>query len=159
VSRAHGVRGEVRIVCHNPASTALLRAAEIVIGGRRLHIDDVRPVDGAFLVALSGVADRDAAEALKGQTVAVDRAAVDVPPGEVLLADLVGCRAVRRDGTPMGEVIDVEVGAQDRLVIADGDQAWQLPMVPAFVIAVDLEAKVITVDPPEGLPSEPVTRG
>jgi len=158
VQRAHGIGGELRIVCHNPESTALLRAAELVIGGRRYPIDGMRPVDGAFLVALAGVDDRTAAEAFKGKAVAVDRDAVVIPPGEVLLADLVGCRAIGPDGAPLGEVVDVEVGSQDRLVIRQGEVEWMLPMVPVFVRAIDLERRVITVDPPEGLPTEPARR-
>jgi 16S rRNA processing protein RimM len=158
VQRAHGIRGELRVVCHNPASTALLRAEELVVGETRYAIEDVRPVEGAFLVRLEGVDDRDAAEALAGKPVAVDRKAIELPAGEVLLADLVGCRAVGPDGAPLGTVVDIEVGAQDRLVIQQGDVEWMLPVVPAFVRAIDLEQRVITLDPPEGLPTEPARR-
>jgi 16S rRNA processing protein RimM len=158
VARAHGIAGELRVVCHNPDSTALLRAERVLVGNRSFAIEGVRPVDGAFLVALAGVADRDAAEALKGQPIAVDRDAIELQPGEVLLNDLIGCKAFLPDGELMGEVIDVEIGAQDRLIIADGETAYQLPMVPAFVLAIDLVGRTITVDPPEDLPGEPVTR-
>jgi 16S rRNA processing protein RimM len=158
VARAHGIAGELRVVCHNLESTALLRAERVMVGSRSYALENVRPVDGAFLVALVGVADRDAAELLKGQTVSVDRDAIELAPGEVLLADLIGCKAFLTDGELMGEVIDVEVGAQDRLIIADGETAWQLPMVPAFVLAIDLVGRTITVDPPEDLPGEPVTK-
>jgi len=155
VARAHGIAGELRVVCHNPESTALLDADELVIGGRRMTIAGLRPVAGAFLVAVDGIDDRDAAEALRGQPVAVDRSLLDLAPGEVLLDDLVGCQAIRSDGTPMGEVIGVEVGAQDRLVISDGTTEWLLPVVPVFVTAVDRDRRQVTVDPPDGLPGTP----
>ncbi|HTM21819.1 MAG TPA: ribosome maturation factor RimM [Kofleriaceae bacterium] len=158
VARAHGVTGELRVVCHNPASTALLRADAVTVGGRRYVVDGVRSVDGAFLVALADVSDRDAAEALRGQTVSVDRGAIELPPGEFLLADLIGCRALDSAGNPLGVVVDVEAGAQDRLVIADGDQEWMLPLVPAFLRSVDLEHRTITLDPPSGLPREPARK-
>ncbi len=158
VQRAHGIGGELRVVCHNPASTALLRAEELVVGGTRYPIENVRPVEGAFLVALAGVDDRTAAEAFKGKVVAVDRDAIELPAGEVLLTDLIGCRAIGPDGAPLGEVVDVEVGAQDRLIVQQGEVEWMLPLVPAFVRGIDLERRMITIDPPEGLPTEPARR-
>jgi len=69
-----------------------------------------------------------------------------------LLDDLVGCKVVLADGTPWGTVAAVDAGAQDLLVIHDGDVERLLPLVDAFVPAIDVAAGTITVDPPEGLP-------
>jgi 16S rRNA processing protein RimM len=156
VARAHGVKGELRVVTHDPASETLAGAGEVVIGGRRLPVTTARAVPGAWLLALEGVPDRNAAEALRGRPVEVDRDAVAVGEGEVILADLVGCRVELADGRPWGQVEGIEVGPQDRLVIHDGEVERLLPFAPAVVVEVDHHAGRVVVDPPEDWPESPI---
>lgn len=158
VARAHGVRGELRIALHNPQSTALDSAQVLFLGEREHAIESVRPVQGAYLVCLSGIDDRDAADSLRGQPVAVARDALDLDDEEVLLVDLIGCRVELRDGTSWGVVAAVEAGPQDRLIIHEGDVERQLPVADKFVVEIDLEGRRLVVDPPEGLPEEPLKR-
>jgi 16S rRNA processing protein RimM len=159
VARAHGVRGEVRIALHNPASAALERAEAIFVGGREHAVLSARPVvGGAYLIVLDGVTDRDRAAALRGQPVEVGRDDLDLDDDEVLLIDLVGCRVELTDGSDWGVIAGVETGPQDRLIIHHGDVERQLPVADPFVIEVDLEGRRVVVDPPEGLPEEPVRR-
>jgi 16S rRNA processing protein RimM len=158
VARAHGVRGELRVVLHNPDSSALDAAETVYLAGERRVLIAARPVQGAVLVTLEGIGDRDAAEALRGSSVEVDRDALDLDDGEVLLADLVGCRAVLSDGSDWGEVVRVVTGPQDRLVIRHGDIERELPLVDELVTAIDLDAGTIEVAPPEGLPETSVDR-
>lgn len=155
VARPHGVRGELRVVTHDPASTTLLDVDAIEIDGAPYRIEHARQVQGAFLVRLAGLGDRNRAEALRGKRVAVDRALIPLAEGEVFLADLVGCAVVREDGSAYGTIAAIETGAQDRLVIHDGDVERLLPLVPAFVLDVDLEQGRVVVAPPEDLPESP----
>ena len=154
VARAHGIRGEVRVHLHNPASTALDAAEALWIGEREYAIDAARPVAGAYLVALAGVADRDAADALRGRPVRVARDDIELDEGEILLADLVGCRVELPDGSDWGTVSGLELGRQDRLVIRQGEVERLLPVVDEFLVDVDLEARRIVVDPPADLPED-----
>jgi 16S rRNA processing protein RimM len=154
VARAHGVRGEVRVALHNPDSDALERAGVVFIGGRELAVEAARPVRGAYLVSLAGIADRDQADALRGQAVAVDRGDLELEADDVLLVDLVGCRVERVDGSDWGVIAAIEPGPQDRLIIHQGDIERQLPVADPFVIEVDVEGRRVVVDPPEGLPEE-----
>lgn len=159
VARAHGVRGEVRVALHNPASNALDGAATVVVGGRELAVDSARPVaGGAYLLRLAGIADRDQADALRGQPVSVARGELALDDGEVLLVDLVGCAVQLPDGTAWGVIAGVEPGPQDRLIIHHGGVERQLPVADEFLVEVDLEARRVVVDPPEDLPEEPISR-
>jgi 16S rRNA processing protein RimM len=155
VARPHGVRGELRVVTHDPESTTLLDAGEIEIAGVPYRIEQARQVEGAFLVRVAGVGDRNRAETLRGKPVAVDRALIPLDEGEVFLADLVGCAVVREDGSAYGTIAAIETGVQDRLVIHDGDVERLLPLVPEFVIDVNLEEGRVVVAPPEDLPESP----
>jgi 16S rRNA processing protein RimM len=152
ISRVHGIRGEVVISPHDPESDLLDRQAALWIGGVAREVVRARSTPRGWLVQLAGVATRNDAEALRGQVVEVDRAALELEEDDVLLDDLVGCRVQRVDGTPWGTIAAVEGGMQDRLVIHDGDIERQLPLVDEFVTGIDLEAGVVTVDPPDGLP-------
>lgn len=139
---------------HDPDSQTLATVAEVYVGGVAYAVEEARPTQKGWLVALAGVTTREAAEALRGQPVAVDRTALQLAEGDVLLSDLVGCRVVLADGTPYGTIAGIELGGQDRLVIHDNGVARLLPLVDAFVTAIDLDAGVVTVAPPDGLPEE-----
>jgi len=154
VARAHGVRGEIRVVPHDPDSTVLSRASEVAIGGDDFAVVRARRVQGGYLLVVEGIADRDRAEALRGRTVEVARALIPLEAGEVILADLVGCNVVLADGTAYGVVAAIATAGQDLLVIHDGDVERLLPYVPDFIKEVDIEARRLVVEPPPGLPEE-----
>jgi 16S rRNA processing protein RimM len=153
IARAHGIRGEVVIVTHDPDSTTLAEVETVWIGGQARRIVGARATHRGWLVQLEGVATRNDAEALRGQPVEVDREALALAEDDVLLEDLVGCAVRRTDGAPWGTIAAVQPGElQDLLVIHDGEVERLLPLVDAFVTDIDLDAGVVTVDPPEGLP-------
>jgi 16S rRNA processing protein RimM len=157
VSKAHGIRGEVVVMLHDAASTALDDVEIVFVAGVARKVVQARNTGGAYLLLVEGIGDRDAAAALRGAVVEVDRDDLELGDDEVLLADLVGCTCVLEDGTAWGEIVAVEMGMQDRLVIRDGNVERQLPVVDAFIADIDLERGIVTVTPPEGLPEDPVT--
>jgi 16S rRNA processing protein RimM len=158
VARAHGIRGEICAVHHDPASTLLTEVDQVWIDGVRHEVLSARPTKDGVLLRLGGVPDRTQAERLRGRTVHAARDDLDLGEGEVLLADLVGCAVRLPDGAPWGTVVAIDVGPQDRLVIRDGDIERLVPFVPALVPDVDLEARVVVVDPPPDYPEDPVRR-
>jgi 16S rRNA processing protein RimM len=152
IARAHGIRGEVVIATHDPESDVLDALPVIWVGGVQRRMIGVRGTHRGWLVQLEGIATRNDAEALRGQTVEVDREALALGDDDILLDDLIGCQVKLVDGTPWGTIHSVESGMQDLLVIHDGELERLLPLVDEFVTAIDLEAGVVTVDPPDGLP-------
>lgn len=163
VSKAHGVRGEVLVVLIDPDSTSLEEVEQIWVGGERYTIAQARPIGGAYLLALDGLTDRDAAAALRGRTVEVARADLDPDSDDALYADLVGCACELPDGTPWGTIVGVELGPQDRLVIhhdhhldgTPGEVERLLPVVDAFIASIDVDGKKVVITPPDGMPEEP----
>ena len=73
VARAHGTRGNVVIVVHNPESSALLTAESVFVGGSELAIEGLELTKGGFRVGFETVTDRTQAEALRGQKITVLR--------------------------------------------------------------------------------------
>ena len=118
VAGAHGVKGEVRLKLFTDSADSLARHARLFVGGTERTIS-VKPVAKGAIARIEGVADRSAAEALRGSLVEVDRDAL--PPledGEYYHADLVGLPCLDRDGAMVGTVAAVEnFGAGDLLEI------------------------------------------
>lgn len=158
VARAHGVHGELRVELHDPTSTTLEHVSRVFLGGVERAIRSLRRTQGAWLVCLEGVAGRDAAEALKGTKIEVNRTDVPLAAGEYFIADLVGCDVEDEQGNSLGQIAEVWHAAQDILVIRDDVAERLLPLVPAFVTRVDLGARKVRVTPPEDLPVERLTR-
>jgi 16S rRNA processing protein RimM len=104
-------------------------------------------------VAFDGIDDATGAQALAGATIWVARDAVALAADEFFDEDLVGCTLVDAHGRELATVRAVEhYPAQDMLVVARGAGATAMvPMVRAFIRDVDVRAKRIVVDVPDGL--------
>ena len=153
IARAHGIKGEVVIVTHDPDSDTLGSVEHVYVAGVPRKVIGARDTQRGWLVQLEGIVTRNDAEALRGSRVEVAREDLDLDDDEVLLADLVGCKVFLPDGTPWGEVAAIDAGpGQDRLVIHDGGVERLVPLVDVFVSKIDLDARTVTVDPPEGTP-------
>lgn len=119
VAGAHGIKGEVRLKLFADSVKSLSRHSKVYVGGRALAVRDIRDGGKTAIARLEGVADRSAAEALRGQLVEVDRD--QLPPlqeGEYYHADLVGLPCIDEEGKQIGTVAAVEnFGAGDLLEV------------------------------------------
>ena len=152
IARAHGIRGEVMVHTHDPDSSILGQVERVYIDGAPYTIEEARGTPKGWIVALVEVTTRNDAEKLHGKPIEVDRSDLELAEGDVLLDDLVGCAVKLVDGTPWGKIVAVDPGMQDLLVIHDGTIERLLPLVDVFVKTIDVDGKVVTVDPPDGLP-------
>ena len=160
VAGAHGVRGAVKIKSFTatPEDVAGYGPLEDESGERRFSLRLVGTGKGVVIGHLSGIADRNQAEAARGLRLYLPRAAL--PPteeDEYYHADLIGLAAVLTDGTPVGAVRAVhDFGAGDTLEIARTEgPPVMVPFTRAIVPSVDLAAGRLVVDPPPGLLDEP----
>ena len=158
VGAPHGVRGAVRIKTYTDEPEAVARYGALAdeSGERRFTVRVVGRAkgDGMVVATLSGVADRDRAEALRGLRLYAPRAALPATAeDEFYHADLVGLAASLADGTRLGAVIAVhDFGAGDMVEIArEIGQPVLVPFTRAAVPVVDLAGGKIVIDPPDGL--------
>jgi 16S rRNA processing protein RimM len=155
INAPFGVKGWVKIKPFTETLDALLDYPEWQIGKgshwRKADVEDVT-VHGDFIVAkLAGCNDRDAAFALRGQEIAVDREELpDTEEGEYYWEDLIGLSVVNRDGAELGKVASVmETGAHDVLVVKGEKEVSKeilIPFVEVYVLNVDLAQGRIEVD-------------
>ena len=156
VTRPHGVRGEVHVRMHHPGSDVLARVDAVWLGDSRHDVVRARAQKNDWLVTLTGVDDRDAAEALRGRPLSVDRAFIALATDEVLLADLVGCEVTDETLGSLGHITRLALGPQDCLVVRGEGVERQIPLVDALVTGIDTRARQVTVDLPEDWPEDPV---
>lgn len=155
ITGPHGVRGLVKVkpFTEVPEDVAAYGPVEDETGNRRFTLRVTGAAKGQVIVAVDGVGDRNAAEALKGERLYVDRSALPDPDdGSFYHADLIGMDLVGMDGTPLGTVTALyDFGAGDVLEFRGADgKARMLPFTEEVVPTVDLEARRMVVDPPEG---------
>jgi 16S rRNA processing protein RimM len=153
---AHGVRGEVKITAFGDDPQALIGYGPLAaVDGRSFRVLSLKTVGGRLVARLAGVADRDAAEALTGIELSVDRNRLPPPKDDDTFyhADLIGLAAETADGQALGTVVAVpDYGAGELLEIAPPLGATLLvPFTRAVVPVVDLAAGRVVVDPPRGL--------
>ena len=159
VAGVFGLRGELKVAASRVGNDALrdgmdVRAVLPDGTARSLRIRALRRHKGRPLVSFDGVDDADAAQALVGATLEIDRAAVELAKDEYFDDDLAGCALVDANDAVLGTVVAVEhYPAQDVLTVAvrEGSPRAMVPLVHAFVKRVDVRAKRILVELPPGL--------
>jgi len=73
-----------------------------------------------------------------------------LPKGEFYFHDLIGCE-VFENSKLIGVVKDVYEGANELMAVYSGDKEFLIPMIDEVLKKVDVEAKKVEVDLPEGL--------
>ena len=147
VAGAHGVRGEVKLKLFGDSIDSLARQPSLTVGGKPLLLKDVRAGNKTAIARFEGVASREAAEALRGSLVEIDREAL--PPleaGEYYHADLIGLPCIDGAGRPVGIVAAIEdFGAGELLDIEKSDGKSSL--IPFREGIADLVDGRIILDP------------
>jgi 16S rRNA processing protein RimM len=160
VAGPHGVQGEVKIKTFttDPAAIGRYGPLDDESGTRQYTLKVRGEVRGLVIARMSGVADRNAAEALKGLRLYVSRDRLPKPKkDEWYLTDLVGLRVERADGVAMGRVKSMQnFGAGDLVEVetANGQTVF-LPFTKKVFPEVDVAGGRLIVDPPEEVEWKP----
>jgi len=159
VTGPHGVQGAVRIKSFTQAPEDIARYGPLTdeAGDRCFELSLVGAVKGVVLARLSGIEDRDQAEALRGLRLHLPRAALPQTEAEEYYhADLIGLEAVLGDGTRVGRVRAIhDFGAGDTLELArPGASPVMVPFTRAVVPSIELAAGRLVLNPPPGLLDE-----
>jgi 16S rRNA processing protein RimM len=156
ITGARGLKGEVRVKSFTarPADVGAYGPLSDEAGGRTLDLTVTGPAKDHVIARIGGVADRTAAEALKGTRLYVARAALPEPAEEEYYhADLIGLRVEAADGQgpaawgAVKAVHDFGGGAMLEIERPDG-AAVMLPFTRLAVPVVDIAGGRIVVAPP-----------
>ena len=157
VVAAHGVRGLVRVktFTESPSTLDAYGPLTDADGAARYDVRVVEARDTVAIARIAGVGSREAAEAMKGRMLYLDRAALpDAEEDEFFHADLIGLAAETAEDGRIGTVAALyDYGAGDLIEIEldRGGAPLVLPFTEAAVPVVDIAGGVVRLAPPAGL--------
>ncbi|MEM1079124.1 MAG: ribosome maturation factor RimM [Pseudomonadota bacterium] len=156
IAGAFGVRGEVRLksFCAVPEDIADYTPLSFE-DGREVTLRLTGQIKNGLSARLSGVGNKEAADALRGTRLYVPRDRLPhLPDDEYYHTDLIGLAVHDTGGTHLGKVTAVHNHGAGDLLEVKGPLAKGPVLIPftlAIVPTVDLRAGRIVADPPEGL--------
>ena len=150
IARTHGVHGAVKL---EPLTDSSRRFRGMTEAYLELH-GEMRPVQlcvssvapDAVILTVAGTETPEAANALRGAYLCVDRAhRVKLPKDTYFVTDLIGCETFDTDGNAYGKLTNVyETGANDVYEIADGK--LMVPALKRVLAEVDTDGGKIVFD-------------
>lgn len=163
IADAWGVQGWFKVIPHSASPEALFssrrwflqpteRGKPTFSGTVLLRIREAKEHADTIVARAQDITGRDHAQALKGSRIFVPRSSFPTAgPDEYYWVDLLGLDVANREGVALGRVKDLlATGPQTVLLLEyehDGKPAERMiPFVSAFIDAVDLASKKITVD-------------
>ena len=155
IVNTHGIQGEVKIVPWCDSPEFLCRFDTLYLGERPVKVRSARIHKGNVLALLEGVDDVNAAMALKGRTVCIDRTGVVLPEGRHFIADLIGLRVLDADsGAELGAVIDVLTPPAHEVYVVRGEHDYMIPAVDEFLVETNVEEGYLKVRLTEGMQTD-----
>jgi len=152
IARAHGIRGEL-IAAILPGRLRDWEGAESVRLGPEtppVSVTSARFHRGRWIVTLEGIADRDAAEALRGREVYVD--ADERQADGWNTEDWLGFEVSADTGEALGTISEIiHTGANDVVVVAGQGPELLLPVIADVILNLDLPQRKLTVHVLDGL--------
>ena len=151
IVNTHGVAGEVKIEVWLDSPQFLKSFKRCFIDKREVKLLSARVHKGFLIAKLQGVEDVNAAMALKGRTVFIDRADARLPKGAFFLQDIIGASVVDEQGREIGKLSDVMETPASNVYVVKGEREHLIPAVPEFILSTDAENGIITVHLIEGM--------
>ncbi len=158
IVRTRGLKGEVvaDILTDFPKRFELLEdVTAIRNGGERLDlkIEKFWFQNGRVILKFAGYDSIESAETLRDHEICVPESdAVELEDDEFYDWELEGCKVETIDGTEIGKVRQLmRTGGTELLVIQGDTKEFLIPFAEAICVEVDIESKLIKIDPPEGL--------
>lgn len=145
ILKPQGIRGEVKMKNFTDGFFAVKNLNEITIEGVRYQVLKMREDKGVFML-LKGIADRNAAELLRGKSVYADKNAVTREKGKYFISDVIGCELYLSNGQKAGEITDILSAKVDIYYISTERGKRLFPLIKDLNPVFDIENNRVTVD-------------
>ena len=158
VGKPHGVHGGVLVEIITDFPERMVAGLQVGLGPsegpeRTIGVHAVRYHRGRWLIDWVGIRSRDEVESWRGLFIFLPEQSLDqLPEGYYYEHHLVGLECRSPDGEVLGTItgLDLDPG-QIRAIVRRGTREYLVPWVSEIVRNVDLDAGVVTLDPPRGL--------
>ena len=159
---AHGIRGGLKVHSYAASLSVYAPGQRIVLAFadgsvRKMVVESVQTHSRGLLMALEAVSDRDQAESLIGSELFVDKSCLPILDEDTYYwFDLIGMRVYDRTGALLGCLEAVIPTPGNDIFVVKGTQNTQprevlIPAIGEVILTIELEAKTMIVDPPQGL--------
>lgn len=148
IVKPQGIRGEVKVITMTDSPEDIQAFKRVYIGGVEYKLLKVRPQgDSCAFLTLGGIADRNAAELLRGKQVETARSdAPELPADTFYIADVIGCSVVDDTGAEVGEVIDITPARTDVYEVKKPDgKTLVFPAVDGVIIDINVAARRVVL--------------
>lgn len=152
ISSTHGLRGEVKVYPTTQDPSRFLDLEDVILvlpkEERRIRIRSVKFFKKFVILGFEGMDRIEDVEKLRGCPLVIEREdAIPLEEGEYYVADLIGIRVLRQDGTEIGTLREViETGANDVYAVArKGEKDLLLPAIDDCILEVQPEEGFMTV--------------
>lgn len=151
ICNTHGVAGEVKIEVWLDSPDFLKKCGRIFLEGREFKILSAKTHKAFLLAKLDGVADVNAAMALKGKTAHILRSDAKLPKGSYFIQDIIGAKVQDEQGREIGILTEVLERPASNIYVVQGTEEHLIPAISEFIMSTDPEAGIITVRLIEGM--------
>jgi 16S rRNA processing protein RimM len=158
VLAAHGIRGQLRVVPFSGDVAGILSLGRVLLQGpggimEPFEVKHAAAHGKRVLITLEGFDTINQVLPLVGRELyALREQLPELSPGEFYWCDLLGLHVVTVGGVSLGTLNDIiATGSNDVYVVHDGTREYLIPAMEDVVTAIDLDAGIMTVSPPEGL--------
>ena len=158
VIKPRGIKGEVTcdLLTDFPERFEDLESVTAVMpdgaGTRELKIEDHWFQQDRLVLKFADVDSMDDAETLRNAEICVgEDEAVELEEGEFFDWQLEGCEVVVADGETIGTVTELMRTGGTEILVVLGEKEYLIPFAESICTQVDIDAKKIIIDPPEGL--------
>lgn len=145
VLKPQGIRGEIKVKLYTDGY-------ESVCGLKEIFIDDVLyPVlkmrrDKDVFMLLRNVADRNAAELLRGKDIFAVKSDIHREKGKYFICDVIGCDLLLSDGTLFGKITDILSARTDIYYLQTKLGKAIFPLIKDLNAKFNIEEKQVVVD-------------
>lgn len=147
ITKPHGIRGELKVSPLTDDPARFKRLKNVIVEDKTYGVNGARVTADAVYLSLSGVADRNAAELLRGKFLLVLREdALPLEEFSFFISDIIGCKVVTEQGELLCTVTEVTSAKTDYFTATTvGGKTARFPFLRDMLVKVDIPAKTITV--------------
>ncbi len=156
IINTHGIKGDLKVYPLTDSLDRFFDLEKVYIGEEKevALIKEVKVHKGLALLRFKDLENINDVERFKDHYIYVDDLnKVKLEKDHYFISDLIDCKVILEDGSEVGNVSDVlQGGANDVYVITNKDKKeFLIPAVFEFIKKVDIQNKVIVIDPIEGM--------
>lgn len=146
IVKPQGIRGEMKVhpMVDDVSRFSVLK--EVYVNGEKRKVGKTRTAGENVFLFLQGVSDRNAAETLRGATLAVSREdAIKLPQGRYFIADLLGATLAFEDGETVGTLTEIATAHTDVFTGEKDGNVFRFPFLKDLVLGIENDGKKIVL--------------